>query len=121
LILALVSAFGIYGCVQFIRGKSVKPLVLALALGVAVDLIGLIAFPIIQPMLVDQEQMINRDVKRVDEDDSDIAIKPWEDRIDSQRIMAGVAVIIIYAGLSLYLMSPPVKKYLFRCRGDRVP
>ena len=48
LVLALVSGFGIYGCVQFIRGKSVKLLMLALALGVAVDVIGLIAFPIVQ-------------------------------------------------------------------------
>ena len=56
--LALVSAFGIFGCVQFIRGKSAKVLMLALTLGVVVDVIGLVAVPLIQPMLEDQEQIV---------------------------------------------------------------
>ncbi len=37
---AIVSAFGIFGCVQFLRGKSAKTLLLALTVGVVFDLIG---------------------------------------------------------------------------------
>ena len=61
------------------------------------------------------------DVKPKDLDESGVEIKPFEERINTQRIELGVVVIVIYAVLSLYLMSPPVKKYIFRCRPDRVP
>ena len=59
------------------------------------------------------------DVKPKDLDESDVEIKPFEERIDTQRIELGVVFIVIYAVLSLYLMSPPVKKYIFHCRPDR--
>jgi len=118
LVLALVSGFGIYACVQFIRGKSVKLLMLALALGVAVDVIGLIAFPIVNAMVVDPDQ-IKSEVKPSDLEDSNIEIRPFDKRIDWDRIKLGVTFILIYSALSLYLMSPPVKKYLFLARGER--
>jgi hypothetical protein len=118
LVLALVSGFGIYACVQFIRGKSVKLLMLALAMGVAVDVIGLIAYPIVRAMIADPDQ-IKTEVKPVDLGDSNIEIRPFEKRIDTQTIGFGVTVILVYAALSLYLMSPPVKKYLFQARGER--
>ena len=47
-------------------------------------------------------------------------IKRWEDRLDTNRIALGVAVILVYALLSMYLISPPVKKYI-RSRSDRGP
>ena len=116
--LAGLAAFGIYSCVQFIRGRTAKPLMLALALGVAFNLVGLVAYPLIEPMLRDPDQVIKHDVKPEDPGDAAIAIVPFEERINSQRIATGVGVVILYAGLSLYLMSPPVKKFLFRSRGD---
>jgi predicted RNA-binding Zn-ribbon protein involved in translation (DUF1610 family) len=118
LVLALVSGFGIYACVQFIRGKSVKLLMVALALGVAVDVVGLIAFPIVRAMIDDPDQ-ITREFKPIELDDSNIGIRPFEERIDTQKIGFGVTIILVYAVLSLYLMSPPVKKYLFLARGER--
>jgi hypothetical protein len=118
LVLALVSGFGIYACVQFIRGKSVKLLMLALALGVAVDVIGLIAFPIIQAIIDDPDHIVS-EVKPSDLEDSNVGIRPFEERIDIQKIGFGVTLILVYAVLSLYLMSPPVKKYLFLTRGER--
>ena len=33
--------------------------------------------------------------------------------------MIGSGFVVLYAVLSLYLMSPQVKKYIFRCRPDR--
>ena len=44
----LVSAVGIYGAIEFYIGKSPKYLMLALTLGVFVDLVSLIALPIVQ-------------------------------------------------------------------------
>ncbi len=41
-------------------------------------------------------------------------IKPIAERIDQQKITLGLTVIFLYALLSIYLMSPPVKRYLVR-------
>ena len=38
-----------------------------------------------------------------------------------RKIELGIVFIVIYAALSLYLMSPSVKKYIFHCRPDRGP
>jgi hypothetical protein len=119
LVVALVGAFGVFACVQLIRGKSAKALMLALTLGVVVNLIGMVAYPIVKPLLDDPESSIIRDGKPQDADASDLVIKPFEDRIDSQRVAVGSGVIVLYAALSLYLMSPRVKKYIFQCRPDR--
>ena len=118
LTLAGVSAFAIFGCVQFIRGKSAKLLLLALTLGMGVDVLGLVAVPLIQPMLEDQDQIV-KTRKPQDLDESDVEIKSFEDRINTQKIQLGVLVIVIYAILSVYLTSSPVKKYMFQCRPDR--
>ena len=45
-LLAIVSAFGVYASVQFLRGKSIKLLAIALTLGAAMNIIALIAMPI---------------------------------------------------------------------------
>ena len=118
LTLALVSAFGIYACVQFIRGKSARLLMVALALGVAIDVVSLIAWPIIHSMLEDQDK-ITMEVKPRDLDDTDVGIRPFEDRIDIQKITLGIGLILIYALLSLYLISPQVKKYVLHSRAER--
>jgi hypothetical protein len=108
--LALVSGFGIYSAVEFIRGKSVKLLMLALALGVVVDVMTLIALPLIRVYFADQ--IVELDAKSTDPDDAAIRIKSAEERIDVRPIQAGVGLLLVYALLSLYLMSPPVKKYI---------
>jgi hypothetical protein len=110
LALAVVSGFGIFASVQFIRGKSAKLLILALTLGVVVDVLALVALPIGQAMLEDQEKIL-ADFKPKDLDDTDKVIKPFEERINSQKITLGVALILVYAIVSLYLISPPVKRY----------
>jgi hypothetical protein len=120
LALALVSAFGVYACVQFIRGKSAKLLMLALALGVAADVVSLIAWPIVHPMFEDTDKIVTK-VTPQDLDDSNIGIRPFEERMETPKIVVGIGLIVVYAVLSLYLMSPPVKKYLFLSRGDRDP
>src|SRR5262249_26560523 len=58
LCLALVSAFGIFSSVQFVLGKSPKYLMLALTLGVLVDLVALIAVPIYQAHFESQDHVV---------------------------------------------------------------
>lgn len=119
LCLALVSGFGIFACVQFIRGKSVKLLMLALTLGVVIDVLALVAMPLILANFGDTQDIITN-VKPEDPDSSDIAIKPYEDRIDIQSIKYGITFIVIYAFMSVYLMLTPVKKYFhLTARADR--
>ncbi len=120
LCLAMISAFGILASVQFIRGRSAKLLMVALTLGVVIDLMALIALPLIQANFEDSEKII-KSVHSDDPDISDIEIQPLEDRIDAQPIMLGIMFIVIYAILSLYLMSPPVKKYIHPRGTERTP
>ena len=120
LCLALVSAFGIFASVQFIRGRSAKLLMMALTLGIVIDLMALVAMPLIQANFADPEKII-KSVHSDDPDDSDIAILPLEERIDMRRITLGISFSMIYAILSLYLMSPPVKKYIHPRVMERTP
>ena len=121
LCLAMVSAFGIFASVQFIRGRSVKLLMTALTLAVFIDLMTLVAMPLIQANLLDDTDKIIKPVNSDDPDVLDIAITPLKERIDSRSITLGISFIVVYAILSLYLMSPPVKKYLHPRGTDRTP
>jgi DNA-directed RNA polymerase subunit RPC12/RpoP len=116
--LAIVSALGIYGAVQFLRGKSVKMLMIALTLGVFIDIIALIALPIYQANFEDMDRVVTRVQKKSDEpefnDVEDVEIKPIAERLDQQKITLGIIIIFIYALFSVYLMSPPVKRYFAR-------
>jgi phage FluMu protein Com len=117
LCLALVSGFGIYGAVQFFIGRSVKYLMLALTLGVLVNVVSLIALPIIQATFADPATVVTKIARKDDPDalsDEDVQINPITDRLDLQKIEGGLIVILIYALLSIYLMSPPVKRYFVR-------
>jgi hypothetical protein len=117
--LAMVSGYAIYAAIQFIRGKSAKLLIAALTLGVVVDVMTLIALPLLQPFMQEQETIVNvNSAPSADVDDAVVGIRPFEDRIDLKRIMVGIGLILVYAALSLYLISPSVKKYI-QMRGDR--
>jgi len=119
LCLAVVAFFGIYASVQFIRGKSARLLIAALSVGVMVDVMTLIAMPLVEANFQDADKIISV-IRPEDADDTNMRIKPVEDRIDTRRISLGIALILVYAVLSLYLISPPVKKYI-QSRPDRGP
>ena len=118
LALGMVSGFGIYAAAQFIRGKSVRLLLVALTLGAIVDVMTLIALPLLQPFMQDQENIVNSIGPDENADDAPIGIRPFEDRIDLKRIMIGIGLILVYTLVSLYLISPTVKKYI-QSHGDR--
>jgi hypothetical protein len=111
LCLAVIAIFGIYAAVQFIRGKTAKLLLIAISIGAAVDVMALIALPIVQANFEDADKIITM-IRPEDPEDSNMRIKPVEDRIDASRISVGIAIILLYAALSLYLISEPVKKYV---------
>ena len=56
--LGIVSGFAVYAAIQFIRGKSLKLLVVALTLGVVVDVMSLVALPIFEAMLEDEQKIV---------------------------------------------------------------
>ncbi|WP_165233086.1 hypothetical protein [Aquisphaera insulae] len=115
LCLALVTAVGVFGAVQFFRGKTPKYLMLALTLGVFVDIVALIAVPIIQANFEERDVIATAPAPTNDPDDEiDSGIKPIAERIDQSRITTGLVVIALYGALSVYIMSPPVKKYFTR-------
>jgi hypothetical protein len=119
LALGMVSGFGIYAAIQFIRGKSVRLLLVALTLGAIVDVMTLIALPILQPFMQDQENIVNSIApESADDADADVGIRPFEDRIDLTRIMIGIGLILVYALVSIYLISPSVRRYI-QSHGDR--
>jgi hypothetical protein len=115
LCLALVSGFGIYGAVQFFMGKTTKLLIIALTLGVFVNFFSLIALPIVQANLEAPDRLVSRVEVKPDDpgalDVEDVEIKPIAERIDQQKITLGLVVIGIYVLLSIYLLSPPVKRH----------
>ena len=85
----LVSAFGIFGCVQLIRGKSARLLLLALTLG-AVARRARHGRGSTHPAHARRSGQIVMDDKPDDLDESGIGIKPFEERIDTQKIELGI-------------------------------
>ena len=116
--LALVSAFGIYAAVQFYTGKTSKLLMLALTLGVIVDLVALVAVPIAQANFEARERVVIRSAVRTDDNTplelENVKIRSVAERLDQQKLTLGFVIVLIYALLSVYLMSPAVKKYFIR-------
>jgi len=109
LCLAAVSAFSIFAAVQFIRLKTIKLLMVALTLGVVINLMAMIAMPLILANFQDADRVVTR-VHTDDPEDSGMQIKPFEDRLDTRSLSIGITLLVIYAILSVYLMSPAVKK-----------
>lgn len=107
--LALVCAFAIFASVHFLRGKSVRLLLVALTLGAAISVVAFIALPIYHanatPKFVPRTELI-------DPDDQIVAIQPIVERLDTQRISLGVVALVLYAGVSIYLMSPAVRRHI---------
>jgi hypothetical protein len=118
LCLALVSGFGIFAVVQFIRLKSAKLLMVALTLGVIINLMTLIAMPLILPYIGDPSQTVLPN-RSDNPEDADIRIKSPEELIDVQSLELGITFLVIYAVLAVYLMSPAVKKPLLRANASQ--
>lgn len=105
----LICIFGAYSAVHLLRGHSPKLLLVALTLGAVIDIVALIALPIVQA---------NQDTRVVqgpaDEEGNTTFIEPITDRLDQQQLSLGIAVLLMYAAICVYLMSPTVRRHYGR-------
>jgi ribosomal protein S27E len=103
---AILCAFAMYGGYQFLRGKSTKPLITALILAGLLDVIGLIAMPIIR-----ESVSITPEI-RYNELGEEVSILPrLEDRIDRRAITWGIILLLIDAGLVFFLSTTTFQVY----------
>jgi hypothetical protein len=105
--LAPLGAFGVYAAIRFLRGRSIKTLLLALTLGAILDLVVLIAMPI---------ATANVETAVVEVEPSVEVIQPITERIDAGRIGLGIGGFILYAATSIYLLSPAARRHLATSR-----
>ncbi len=99
--LLVVCLFGIYASVQFLRGKSLKLLVIALTLGVVVNILAMIILPVymaVSDVEVDQQAVDGP------------AIRSATERLDTQKLSWGITIVVGYTVLALYLNSPPMRR-----------
>ena len=107
-----IAGFGVYASVQFLREKSVRLLLIAFTIGAVVDLVGLVALPIAAPLI--SLQTVQRTGPAEDPNDADVAIKNAADRLDMRKLTTGIIILMFYAALSVYLLSPQVQKHYRR-------
>jgi hypothetical protein len=105
-----LALFGVWSAVQFLRGKTAKLLLVALALGAAVDLAFLVAAPIYKAYA--EEAAMNGSVNPDDPDAGEVIIKPLAERLDTGTVFKGLGLLGLYAVVSVYLMSPQVRRHM---------
>jgi hypothetical protein len=109
LCLLVVWIFGIWASVQFLRRKSIRPLFLALGLGAAIGTVFLIAMPIWEANVgTDAPPSAQKSADPADPDAP--VIHNLAEDLDMKRITWGIAMLLSYAALSVYLNSPSIKR-----------
>ena len=104
-----VAAFGIYASTQFLRQRNAKLLLIALTLGAVIDLTWLVAMPIWDAN--SQAKVEDRVNIEDDPDVDDIKIQSVEERLDLGKVEGGLAILGLYAALSILIISPVVQKH----------
>ncbi len=107
--LLVVWLFGIYAAVQFLRRRSIRPLFVALSLAVGIGVVLLIALPIIYAnMPTDSGPIVDNPGVRV-ADPAAPDLRPIT--VDMNKIGLGVASLLAYAAVSVYLNSPAMRRH----------
>jgi hypothetical protein len=101
--------FAVFASVQFLRRKSMKLLVIAMSLGLAINIVALIAMPIYFANI--ETKAVQRSGPIDDPDQADLAITSVVDQLDTQSLTLGIILILLYAGVSVYLLSPQVRRH----------
>jgi len=109
LLLTLVCAFGIYASVQFLRGKSVKLMLIALSLGVLINSVAMIALPIWVAYV--EAPIVYKEPDPGSDGEVELEIQSVGELLDVQRLTLGILGLVGYAAISVYLMSPPVRRH----------
>ena len=108
LCLMVIWLFGIYASVQFLRRKSIRPLFLALGLGAGIGVVYLIALPIwdanVGPGVESRVDFLTPTPDPADPDAPQV--RNLADQLDMRKITWGIAMLLSYAALSVYLNSP---------------
>jgi hypothetical protein len=112
LCLLAVWIFGIFASVVFLRRKSMRPLFLALGLAVSVSTVYLIVLPIWDATTgADTPPPVIANSPPIGGDGTDLDDPPVQRiELDPSRIFWGVAVLLLYAALSIYLNTPRMKR-----------
>jgi hypothetical protein len=108
----LICLFGAYAGFHLLRGHTAKLLLVALTLGAMIDVVALIALPIFKAN--EQTKVVSVQPNPHDPDAETIAIEPITERLDSQRLSMGIAILLLYAAVSVYLVSPGVRRHYGR-------
>jgi hypothetical protein len=122
---SLVCVFGIWASFEFLRGKSAKPLMVALMVGGVMDLIVLIGMPIYQAnddsaVIEKNETPGNSKSDDGPADDTEIRIKNPGERLKESgglaKIQLGIGLLVVSAGTLIYLSTAGVKRHFERTR-----
>ena len=114
-LLLVIWMFGLYGAVQFLRRKSIRPLFVAMSLTVAVGSVYLIALPIFNANMPPEVVGTNPTPMTNPLEDPDAPqIKPITDALDLNQIYVGIGSLLGYAGLGIYLNSPSLRRQFKR-------
>jgi len=115
--LLVIWLFGLFGGVQFLRRKSIKPIFLSLSLAVGVGAVYLIALPIYYANMPPEvapadNQPLKSVVEQVDPDAPQLV--SIAENLDLNRITWGVGSLLSYAVIAVYLNSPSLRRQFKR-------
>jgi hypothetical protein len=119
---AAICVFGIYASFEFLRGKTAKLLMIALALGAAMDIIMLIGMPVYQSIFdVNVEQVSASDAKKgAESDEVDVRIEQPEKRLERSggftKIKWGIGILLVNAAVFVYLSTAGVRRHFEKPR-----
>jgi hypothetical protein len=119
--LGLVCLFGVYASVQFLRGRSAKPLLVALLIGAGIDIVALVILPVWDAQNVPDAPAIgpaNPTATAGGADDEDEKIPSYLDRLEasggSKKITWGIVLLLADAAAFIYLSTSGVRRHFER-------
>lgn len=104
-----IAGFGVYASVQFLRRKTVKLLLIALALGALIDLSYFVAMPIYNA----QSQTTFEQNTEESANSADVEpekIRPVTDQLDMGSLQTGFMLLAVYSGVTIFLLSKYVQR-----------
>lgn len=111
LLLAAVSAFGVFAAVRLLRNRSPRFLLTALMLGALINVIALIVLPItIASTTVPIAERTFDDGVPLDQF-LQPRIIPLTERIEWEKVNLGLAILGVTIVIAIYLTSPEVRRY----------
>jgi hypothetical protein len=103
--LAFVCLFGAFASYQFLVGRSARPLLVALILGGLIDVVGLIALPVLAA------NMAVPGPAEVEAERVDPAIPSIRQRLDTGKITLGVVLLVLDTVALIYLSTAGVRDH----------